>query len=216
MAVPANRAPDGRELRSQGRRTMAALLEAGMQVLAERGYHAARVDDVVRVADVSHGTFYLYFANKEDLFRALAERVASEMRDLAADLPPLGDDAAGVEGLRAWLARFADLYARYGPVIRAWTEAEIGGSEFRRLGAGVLTDFSRVFAQRLIGAAPPGVDPAVAALAVVAMIERANYYVLSGQVRVTSGAMVDTLAAVTHAALFGAAVPAPTGMTNRG
>jgi len=61
-----------RELRSQGKQTMAKLLDAGLQVLTERGYHAARVDDIVRMADTSHGTFYLYFANKEDLFRALA------------------------------------------------------------------------------------------------------------------------------------------------
>ncbi|MEZ5136555.1 MAG: helix-turn-helix domain-containing protein [Acidimicrobiales bacterium] len=67
---------DGRELRRQGRKTMAKLLEAGMTVLAERGYHAARVDDVVRTADVSHGTFYLYFSNKEELFQALAVRCA--------------------------------------------------------------------------------------------------------------------------------------------
>ena len=59
-----------RELRTQGKQTMAKLLDAGLLVLTERGYHAARVDDIVRVADMSHGTFYLYFANKEDLFRA--------------------------------------------------------------------------------------------------------------------------------------------------
>ena len=56
-----------RELRAQGRKTMRRLLDAGMRVFAERGFHAARVDDIVRAARTSHGTFYLYFANKEDL-----------------------------------------------------------------------------------------------------------------------------------------------------
>ena len=43
-----------------------------MRVFADRGFHAARVDDIVRSARTSHGTFYLYFTNKEDLLRALA------------------------------------------------------------------------------------------------------------------------------------------------
>ena len=50
---------------------MRKLFDAGMRVFAERGYHAARVDDIVRTARTSHGTFYLYFANKEDLLREI-------------------------------------------------------------------------------------------------------------------------------------------------
>ena len=52
-------------------------------MFARRGYHAARVDDVVRAARTSHGTFYLYFANKEDLLRALAVDCAHRLTDLA-------------------------------------------------------------------------------------------------------------------------------------
>ena len=52
-------------------------------------------------------------------------------------------------------------------------------------------------------AAPADLDPVVTSIALVAMIERCNYYVLSDQVEITREAMIDTLAAVTHAALFG-------------
>ena len=58
-----------RELRAQGRETVRKLLEAGLIEFEERGFSGVRVDDVVRRAGISHGTFYLYFANKEDLFR---------------------------------------------------------------------------------------------------------------------------------------------------
>ena len=102
---------------------MQRLLNAGVEVFAKRGYHAARVDDIVKVAKTSHGTFYLYFANKEDLFRALAEEVATEMRALADALPPVTPDADGSRALKVWLGSFADLYGHYGPVIRAWTSA---------------------------------------------------------------------------------------------
>ncbi len=198
--------PQPRELRARGRRTMQKLLDAGVRVFAKRGYHAARVDDIVKVAKTSHGTFYLYFANKEDLFRALAESVTTEMRDLAEALPPITPDAAGYDALRAWLGRFADLYEHYGPVIRAWTEAEIGPSEFGRMGTDVLTEFTRVLLRRVGPACPPDLDPTVVAIALVAMIERCNYYVLAKQVRVERDAMLDTLATVAHAGLFGASV----------
>lgn len=168
-----------------------------------RGYHAARVDDIVKVAKTSHGTFYLYFANKEELFRALAEDVASEMRTCADELPTITPDADGAQALRTWLGSFADLYEHYGPVIRAWTEAEIGGSEFGRLGTDVLTEFTRVLVERVRRAAPVGLDPVVTSIALVAMIERCNYYVLSQQVQIGRDAMIETLATVTHAALFG-------------
>src|SRR6476646_5873786 len=124
-APTANRAgspAEGRELRARGQRTVRKLLEAGIQVFGAKGFHAARVDDIVKVAKTSHGTFYLYFANKEDLFAALALDVTDELRVLVQSFGPLTGDDAGYAALRDWLARFAALHARYGPVIRAWTE----------------------------------------------------------------------------------------------
>jgi AcrR family transcriptional regulator len=193
----------GRELRARGRRTMRKLLDAGVEIFAQRGFHAARVDDIVKLAKTSHGTFYLYFSNKEELFRALAQEVADETISLADSLPPVDPGPEGRAELRAWLARFVEVYEHYGPVIRAWTEAEIGNSEFGRLGTDVLTEFSRVLTGRIRQSSSPDVNPQIAALAVVAMIERFNYYVLSRQVNVSQDEMLDTLATVTHAGLFG-------------
>ena len=145
---------------------MRKLLDAGVEIFAQRGFHAARVDDIVKLAKTSHGTFYLYFSNKEDLFRALAQEVAG--RDAARSpsrSPPLDPGPEGRAELRAWIARFADLYEHYGPVIRAWTEAEIGSSEFGRLGTDVLTEFTRVLTGRIRRSSSPDINPQIAALA---------------------------------------------------
>ena len=74
---------------------MRKLFDAGMRVFAERGYHAARVDDIVRAARTSHGTFYLYFANKEDLLRALAVDCAEDLAKLADHIGPITPDEQG-------------------------------------------------------------------------------------------------------------------------
>jgi len=182
---------------------MRQLLDAAVEVFASKGYFAARVDDIVKLARTSHGTFYLYFSNKEELFRELAAEVSDEMQTLAESLGPLEPGPDGQESLRAWIARFADLYARYGPVIRAWTEAEIGSHEFGRLGNDVLVRFTRVLTTRIAKAAPPDLDATIAALALVAMFERLNYYALAGQVRARRDEIIDTLALVTQRAVFG-------------
>ena len=45
------------------------ILDAAFAVFAERGLAAARLEDIARHAGLSKGTIYLYFPNKEELFR---------------------------------------------------------------------------------------------------------------------------------------------------
>ena len=44
---------------------------AALELFVERGYAATRLEDVAAKAGVSKGTVYLYFANKEELFKAV-------------------------------------------------------------------------------------------------------------------------------------------------
>src|SRR5215218_4731996 len=135
------RPAEGRELRARGVETMHRLLAAGVVVFGKRGLHAARVDDIVKAAKTSHGTFYRYFASKEDLFRALTTDVADRLAELADSLGDIGPTPEGAAELRAWVAGFRDVYDQYGPVIQSWTEAEQDDSPEGRLGADVLTQF---------------------------------------------------------------------------
>jgi AcrR family transcriptional regulator len=176
-------------------------------VFATRGYHAARVDHIVRQARTSHGTFYLYFASKEDLFRALALDVVEEMRALTDELGVIEPTARGLRELRAWVGRFVALGERHGPIIRAWTEAEVETSEVGRLGTGLLGEVATTLAARVRRSTGDGVDPTVGSMAVVAMVERFNYYLLSGQIEAPTEQVVDLLAGVAYAGLFGGPVP---------
>jgi AcrR family transcriptional regulator len=65
----------------------AELLAAALDLFVERGYAATRLDEVAARAGVSKGTLYLYFENKEELFKAvvrenIVERI-SQTRELA-------------------------------------------------------------------------------------------------------------------------------------
>jgi len=193
----------GRALRARGQATLGRLLDAGAEVFAARGFHAARVDDVVKAAKTSHGTFYLYFANKEELFQALAGDAAEELGDLAGGLGELSPDAAGEAALRAWIDSFADLFERYGAVLQAWIEAETDDMSVGVLGTDVMGRLAASVAEGIEASPVTDLDPSVAALAIVAMVERFLYLRASGQHRVSRAAAVETLTTVTQAALFG-------------
>jgi AcrR family transcriptional regulator len=56
------------------RRTRAALHDALLSLMIEKGYEAVTVQDLIDRADVGRSTFYAHFADKDDLLRdALAE-----------------------------------------------------------------------------------------------------------------------------------------------
>ena len=120
VGVPASK----RVLRSQGRRTMRRLLDAAMIAFDQRGYYDTRINDVVKIAKTSHGTFYLYFSNKEDLLRALVTEAGAHAQHLAdaLDRPPELGGTPQWSDVRGWIAAYSDLWIRYAPLFRAWTD----------------------------------------------------------------------------------------------
>ncbi len=197
-------AAQGRELRAQGRKTMAKLLDASMRVFAERGFHAARVDDIVRAARASHGTFYLYFSSKEDLLRALAVQCSQQMEALATTLGAVGPDAEGWQELRRFLDGFLSTYREYGPVIRAWMEDHVDDREVNRVGVGAFTTIATTLGQRMRAAGAPGGDAAIGAL--MALLERFAYFLVSRRIELDNDEMLDTLTNVLHRGFFAAPV----------
>jgi AcrR family transcriptional regulator len=194
----------GRELRAQGRKTMAKLLDAGLQVFGERGFHAARVDDIVRAARASHGTFYLYFSSKEDLLRALAVQCSEQIEALATTLGDIGPDEPGWQELRRFLDEFLSTYSLYGPVIRAWMEDHVDDRQVNRLGVGAFTAIATALGQRMHAAGAPGGDAPVASL--MALLERFAYFRASRPLGFDDEVTLDTLTSVLHRGFFGAPV----------
>lgn len=195
-----------RELRAQGRRTMGKISDAGIRVFGERGYHAARVDDIVRAARTSHGTFYLYFANKEDLLRALTVDCADALFELSDSLESV-EGEFGFDQLRDFLTEFLAIYRRYGVVIRAWMEGQVADRTVERLGVRAFTRIASRLATRIeqSGANQP-VDAAASVSALMAMLERFNYAVSSRQLDLDDDVTLDTLTLLVQRGFLGASV----------
>jgi AcrR family transcriptional regulator len=198
-----NSAASPRPLRARGQATRARLLEAGVWVFSRKGFHATRVDDIVKRAKTSHGTFYLYFPSKDALFEQLVADVAAEFRGLTEQLPVIDRSDDARIALEAWLFDFIEVYRRFGPLIRSWTEAERAGDGAGGVGDDVLGTVATAFASRVKLRRRKELDPAIASLALVAMVERVNYFLVLGQLDEDAGEVAATLADIMLDALFG-------------
>ena len=200
-----------RVLRSQGRRTMRRLLDAAMVAFDQRGYYDTRVNDVVEIAKTSHGTFYLYFSNKEDLVRALVIEAGAEAQRLADSLNMLPERSGAPQwaDLREWIAAFSSLWVRYAPLFRAWTDLAKMDPELTSLLEQTFSVITEALA-RLIGpdTSCQIADSRAAGMAVLAMLD--GFHDLRKFVgQPVDDAALDTLATMIHRALFDSSVRGP-------
>jgi AcrR family transcriptional regulator len=206
-AEPAGGPASRRVLRSQGKRTMRKLLDAAMVVFAKRGYHAARVDDIVKLARTSHGTFYLYFSNKEDLLHALVAEAGEVVGALDSAMGPIAQGPEGWAALRRWMEQFSVEWMRFAPVLRAWTDLVMSDTELTAQAHVAASGLASTLATRIAQAGPtPGIEPNAAAEAVIAMVDRFHY------IREFAGEPIDdealdTLTTMVHKAAFNGTGP---------
>jgi TetR/AcrR family transcriptional regulator, fatty acid metabolism regulator protein len=102
------RKTEATEERKQARRDL--ILGSATRLFGKRGYHATTVPMIVAEAEVSTGSFYMYFRNKEDVFNAALEElgraVAQVLDQLKESQPdPLKRIAQGAEALFLFLAK---------------------------------------------------------------------------------------------------------------
>jgi AcrR family transcriptional regulator len=149
-----------RELRAQGRQTVRRLLEAGLAEFDERGFQAVRVDDIVRRARTSHGTFYLYFSNKDDFFKALLRDALHDMGVITDAFPVVTRNDAGRAALREWVRTFCETYAAHAAVIRILSQADVVGEEVWGDGLQLLFRLAEAITQGMTAASPKWHAPA--------------------------------------------------------
>ena len=129
------------------------IVGAALSVFAEKGFAAARLDEIAARAGVSKGALYLYFETKEELFRAVVEQAI----------------APNIEGVRAMIAAhpgpFADLI-RLVPerIVGLLDTLPLGGVIKMVIGeAGNFPELARVWHDRLVAHALGAMCDAVAA-----------------------------------------------------
>ncbi|MGF1468660.1 MAG: TetR/AcrR family transcriptional regulator [Sandaracinaceae bacterium] len=90
---------DGRSRRAARKRAerRRKVLDTALGVFSEKGYHQTRVTDIIDAAQISRGTFYLYFDSKNAIFHEILDQLLAEIRanmvgvDLEPGAPPVRD-----------------------------------------------------------------------------------------------------------------------------
>jgi AcrR family transcriptional regulator len=150
------------------------IIDAALAIFGERGLAAARLDDIAKRAGLSKGTIYLYFPNKEELFREVirqtiiaqierAERelAAATQRSASETLAQFvrgywgflrsNDFAALFRLIHAELSNFPDLARFYGREVieRVWRL--VAGIVERGIRSGEFRDVDPTVAGRMLG-----------------------------------------------------------------
>ncbi len=155
---------------TSGNRVLDALLGSGREVFTARGYHATRVDDVVEAAGVSHGAFYRYFRNKDQLARTLTAHAVQAVGTVVTEIPDRAAVAApaGKSLLRRWLIRYHAAHANEAAMLQVWLDAALQAPALRAESAPLL-DWGRRRMARYLHARGFG-DVEVDAVVMVALL----------------------------------------------
>lgn len=86
------------------------ILEAAARLFAQRGYSQTDTQAVADALGVSKGTLYRYFASKEELFLAAADRAMHRLREAVEAATGAGDDPLEVmqQAITAYLRFFEE------------------------------------------------------------------------------------------------------------
>jgi TetR/AcrR family transcriptional regulator len=107
-------------------RTRERVLAVAEATFAEGGFHGARLHEIARRAGLRKASLFHHFASKEDLYRAVVDRGASETEQTLRDvLEREGDPQAKVEEL---LATYVDMVAAHPERTRILLRQSLDGS----------------------------------------------------------------------------------------
>ena len=87
-------------------RRRSEILEAALKVFSEKGYHAAKIEDIAAELNIGHGTFYRYFKNKLDIFSHVVSDIIGMATELVSDIDPR--EAESLEDYRRQLGMIGD------------------------------------------------------------------------------------------------------------
>src|SRR5678815_802393 len=91
----------GRPVNANGERTRQAILDAGLQTFAEKGYFGSSLRDIATLVGVRESALYNYFNSKEALFHAILDAAAETREEQWAAFlaEPMGDARSVLERL---------------------------------------------------------------------------------------------------------------------
>jgi AcrR family transcriptional regulator len=155
------------------------ILKAAAAAFGKKGFHAVTVSDIAERAGIAHGTFYLYFKDKKDVYRELSQALQSQITEVilpggAVEVFAEGTDLAAL--IRERLVGLGRLFEREASLARVFVYRTPGTDpEFEEQRRAFVSDLTDGIAAVLRVGAERGLfsrhDPRVAAMCLVGSMD---------------------------------------------
>src|SRR5512145_756755 len=106
MSSRRSAAPRPAQRRSSGLETRAEIVAAAERHFAERGFEAARLEDIAADVGIRRAAIFYHFGDKQELYDAVLDAV------FAGAIAAMPNRGSVVERLEAWLTGWIDYVAR--------------------------------------------------------------------------------------------------------
>jgi AcrR family transcriptional regulator len=136
------------------------ILNAAVKVFSNKGYHEARVDEIVEESDTSKGAVYFHFPSKQRIFLAIVEEFTGLLE--AKLLEAIEQEPDGVRRVNAALQIGLDTFGKYRSIAKIFLVQASGlGQTFEEKRLEILARFADVIKSYLDQAASEGDIPAL-------------------------------------------------------
>ena len=165
--------------------TRERILSAAITVFSQKGYHTARMDDIVAEAHSSKGAVYFHFPGKEQLFLALIDAFAEKLETRLAEA--IAAEQGGMRRVEAALEAGLGVFGEYRQLAKIFLVQAVGlGQRFEEKRRAILDRFARLIQTHLDEAIADGdippLDTEIAALVWVGAInELVMRWIQTGQ-----------------------------------
>ncbi|MBC7230764.1 MAG: TetR/AcrR family transcriptional regulator [Actinobacteria bacterium] len=191
----------------RSRETQRRILDAALEVFAEKGYNGTTVAEIISRAGIGHGTFWLYFHNKEDLLRYLLQEMVDEFE--AFDWYRRGDASMismrSLQEVEEIIRAVMEIFARYSTIHPLIVRAAMDSEEFWEALEDLNQPFVRIVEMKLREHLEKGLcgdlDPEVTARIIVNMLEYTNLQWLKERREAERDALIHNLSVIIHRTL---------------
>jgi AcrR family transcriptional regulator len=115
----------------QAAETRAALMDAAKRLFVTRGYLNTKITDITAEARRAAGSFYTYFASKEELLAALLDEVATAS-DQYASTTEHKSDFSDPDAIRFHVATYRRVFREHAATMLALSQAALVDEKFAR------------------------------------------------------------------------------------
>lgn len=140
--------------------TQQRILDAAIDIFAQKGYHATRVDEIVEESKTSKGAVYFYFPSKQDIFLAIVDKFARLLEGRLERV--INQQTSGVDRVSAALQVCLETFEQYRSLAKVFLVQAAGlGVVFEDKQIEVHNRFARMIKTQLDQAVAEGDIPPI-------------------------------------------------------